>query len=203
MFADNDVNVCAIGEQMYGICKEDQHFLWMTVSNGIGGALVLNGEIFAGAENNAGEIGHFIVEEHNGNRCGCGRDGCLEAMASGRAIGAAYSRLIGAEKTTAEAAEAARNGDETARKVFEQAGAYMGKAIATAVTLLNLQRVVLGGGVMQNFDLLQQPIEAAIDRYVFRQANRKIVVERTGLGYDAALIGCAAIARRGLQRKKS
>ena len=198
VFVENDVNACALGEKLYGACRNDENFLWVTVSNGIGGGLVLNGELYRGDGYNAGEIGHFIVDESGGHLCGCGNTGCLEAVASGRAISEAYRKLTGIDKTALEIAAAAKSGDENAKKAYADAGCFIGKAVAYCVNLLNLDKVVLGGGVAQDFDLLQEPIDGALKRYVFRQANPSVEVCQTALGYHAALIGCAAVARKGL-----
>ena len=119
----------------------------------------------------AGEIGHFIVEEANGEECGCGNFGCLEAMASGASVSKIYNRATNQNLTTKEIAELAKSGDKNALEVFEKAGFYIGKAIATSVNLLGLNKVVLGGGVSENFDLLIPFIEKSFNRFVFKKAN--------------------------------
>jgi len=214
VFIGNDVNVCAYGEKVYGICKEDSDFLWITISNGIGGGLVLNGDIYEGAFGNAGEIGHINVVE-NGRLCSCGNRGCLEAHASGRAIAQSYLEKIKnnhAENelysnetlvTAKTVAQAARDGDKIAIKVYDEAGYYIGKAIAAAVNIINPQKVVLGGGVSQDFDLFIDSLKRTFYEMVFKEANKNLIIEKTGLGYDAALIGAAAIAWRGLNERKS
>ncbi|MCL2624900.1 MAG: ROK family protein, partial [Planctomycetaceae bacterium] len=88
VFIENDVNACALAEKFFGGCREVENFLWVTVSNGVGGGLVLRSDIFSGSFGNAGEIGHFCVEEDEREaiRCGCGNYGCLEAQAAGPGI---------------------------------------------------------------------------------------------------------------------
>lgn len=199
VFIENDVNACAVGEKAFGVCRDDDDFLWITVSNGVGGALYLNGALYAGTSGNAGEIGHLIVEENTDALCGCGRKGCLEAMASGKGIEKMYGRLYGKHLTAQEIAALADAGDVQAKHVFDLAGHYIGKAIAACINLLNLKKIVLGGGVIQSFHLLENAIHTALERYVFRQGNKACAVEKTGLGYYAALIGAAAIAQKGLQ----
>lgn len=192
VYIENDVNACAVGEAMYGCCRDEKDFLWITVSNGIGGALYLNGKLYTGSCGNAGEIGHFLVEENTNNRCGCGRVGCLEAMASGRAI----AKSFGKEGVTAvDIAALAREGDPAAMEAFEKAGFYIGKAVASSLNLLNLSKVIIGGGVSLSFDLLEAPIRRAIAHYIFRQGNPNWQLCQTGLGYHAALIGAAAVAQ--------
>ena len=195
VYIENDVNACAVGEKIYGACKEKDDFLWITVSNGIGGALYLQGKLYTGATGNAGEIGHFIVEEDTEAVCGCGKCGCLEAMASGKGIERAYAKITGMHKTAQEIALQAKAGDAVSAEVFEKAGGYIGKALAYAVNLLNLQTVVIGGGVSESFDLLAPFISKALDKYIFRQGNRSVCIQKTGLGYYAALVGAAAVAK--------
>ena len=194
VYIDNDVNACALAEKKFGACTNTDNFLWITVSNGIGGALCLNGEIFCGEHNSAGEIGHFIVEEHTDRICGCGKKGCLEAMASGRGIARTYFEWTGKEMSAQEIAALAAEGDENARKAFELAGFCIGKALSYSINLLNISHVVIGGGVSQSFELLYPSMMQALERYMFAQANPDIKIEKTQLGYYAALVGCAAVA---------
>lgn len=201
VFADNDVNVCAVGEKYFGSSKTDNDFLWITVSNGIGGALYLNGRLYSGANFTAGEIGHFIVEEQADEECGCGNFGCLEAMASGASISRIYNRITSQNLTTKDIAELAKKGDKTALEVFRKAGFYIGKAIASSVNLLGLNKVVLGGGVAENFELLIPFIEKSFNRFVFKKANPRTEIIHSSLGYYAALKGCAAIVNENIKEK--
>ena len=197
VFIDNDVNACALAEQRFGICKETKDFLWITVSNGIGGGLVLGGKVYAGHFGNAGEVGHFCVVEENGFRCGCGNDGCLEAEAAGPGIARRYAALLNNESPNLSAkqiAELARGGDETAKSVFDTTGRLIGKAASYVVNLLNLEKVVIGGGVSNSFDLLLPSMEASFREKLFRDANPRAVFEKTALGTNAGLAGAVAVA---------
>lgn len=196
VYVDNDVNVCAIGEKVYGSCRDTDNFLWITISNGIGGGLVLGGEVYRGKYNCAGEIGHFVVEEDSPWKCGCGTYGCLEAVASGASISAIYRAVTGEEKSAKEIAAFAKAGDATAASIYEKAARSLGKAIACSVNLLNLEKVVLGGGISQDFELLYPAMQSEVQRYLFKAANPNLIIEKTSLGYEAALIGCAAMARK-------
>lgn len=194
IFADNDVNACALGERVFGACREINDFLWITVSNGIGGGLILNGKNYYGANGNAGEIGHFVIDEGKAT-CGCGKRGCLEALASGRAISTEYKKLTEQFLTTEQIARNARSGEIYANEVFTRAGYALGKAICYSANLLNLQTVVLGGGVGNGaFDLLAPHINAVVDSQLFDQAFSYFNVIKTELGYEAALIGAASVA---------
>jgi glucokinase len=192
-FCDNDVNISALAEKLFGVCKNSKDFLWVTVSNGIGGGLFLNGELYLGHSLNAGEIGHFIVEEDNPRKCGCGNFGCLEAMASGASIGAIYKERTGVDITAKEIAELARQGDIEALTVWNEAGAYIGKAVAYAINLLGLDTVVLGGGAAMGFDLLEASANKSLDIYLFKRANPNVKLIHSSLGGFAALKGCAAL----------
>jgi len=197
VFIDNDVNACALAERKFGICKDTKDFLWITVSNGIGGGLILDGNIYRGHFGNAGEIGHFNVTSNNGFRCGCGNDGCLEAEAAGLGIVRRYVTMLGCDVshlTAKDIAELARAGDETAKSVFDITGRLIGTAASHAVNLLNLEKVVLGGGVSNSFDLLFPAMEMTFRQKIFRDANPKVVIEKTALGLDAGLAGAAALA---------
>ena len=191
-YADNDVNLSALAERYFGACRHTHDFLWITVSNGIGGGLFLGGELYRGSRLTAGEMGHLKVEE-NGRLCGCGKRGCLEAMASGASLSAIYEEKTGIRFPTKRLAELAREGEGTASALFRGAGEYIGKGISHAVNLLGLDTVVLGGGVAESFDLLEPGIRDAMDRCVFTQGNPEVRVLHSPLGQYAALKGCAAL----------
>lgn len=192
-FCDNDVNISALAEKHFGVCRDVDDFLWVTVSNGIGGGLYLNGELYMGHSLNAGEIGHFIVEEENPRKCGCGNWGCLEAMASGASISAIYKERTGNDITAKEIAELARQGEQLAKTVWSEAGAYIGKAVSYSINLLGLDTVVLGGGAAMGFDLLEESAQKAMDRFLFKRANPNVKLVHSSLGGFAALKGCAAL----------
>ncbi|MDR2754505.1 MAG: ROK family protein [Planctomycetaceae bacterium] len=209
---ENDVNACALAEKKYGKCRELNDFLWITVSNGIGGGLILNGEVYSGHFGGAAEIGHFVVMDSVDGcqppiRCGCGHFGCLEAEAAGPGIAKRYawklqeqhqsnptrSTPILSAYTAHKVAELARNGDSLALSVMETTGTLLGKAASYAVNLLNLEAVIFGGGVIQSFDLLLPSLEKSFRTRLFRSANPSVKLEQTGLGYHAGLAGAAAI----------
>lgn len=192
-YADNDVNLSALAERHFGICKSKNDFLWVTVSNGIGGGLFLDGKLYRGQNLSAGEIGHFIVEE-SGRECGCGNIGCLEAMASGASISNIYTEKTGTKLSAKEISRLAENGDEAALEVWQSAGYYIGKAASYAVNLLGIDTVVLGGGAAESFDILKSSADKALDRYLFKKANPEAKVVHSSLGRHAALLGCAALA---------
>ena len=190
---ENDVNACAVAERTYGCCRDCGDFLWVTVSNGVGGGLILGGSLYRGAFGAAGEIGHLIVEE-DGPVCPCGHRGCLEAMAAGPAISRRYKALTGRWESARRIAELARENDRNALTVLHQTGEYLGRGLGRAASLLNLRRYVLGGGVMQSFDLMEADIRKSFQREAFARPNRNAEILPTSLHYEAGLLGAAAIA---------
>ena len=198
VFIENDVNACALAEMRFG--QGCDNFVWMTVSTGIGGAVVANGELVRGAGFCAGEIGHVKVEFDKPRLCGCGGYGCLEAQASGTAIGR-LAREAGLEADAKRCEEMARLGDPLAMAVLAQAGRHIGRALAMAANILNPERVYIGGGVAHALELLLPSIREEFDRGVLPQC-RNMAIERTRLGYEAALLGAAAVCLDGLNKMK-
>lgn len=202
---ENDVNACALAEKRFGLCKDISDYIWVTISNGIGGSVVLNGGLYGGSVGNAGEIGHFIVEENENERflCGCGNRGCLEAQAAGPGIARLYGLLSGKEIPTdmrsKQVSELVKSGDSYAVAAFEKAGYYIGKALSYAVNFVNPAAVILGGGVMMDEDLIMPSIEKNFRRFLFEKANKDVKIMKTALGYDAALLGAATLALEKLE----
>ena len=194
VFIDNDVNACALGERMYGCCRDTDDFAWITISNGVGGAIFSSGQLIRGFSNGAGEIGHIVVEP-DGNLCPCSHRGCLEAHASGRAIAAAYEKMTGMQSTAKKIAQLARIGDQAARQVYNQTGFYLGKAASYIANIVNPEKIVFGGGVSMDFDLLEGSIRDALDQMAFTTTNQGLKLCKTALDYNAALIGAATVAQ--------
>lgn len=202
---DNDANVAALGEARFGAARGRRHVLYLTVSTGIGGGLVLDGRPYRGAHSQAGEIGHIIIAPA-GPPCTCGRRGCLEALASGPAIARAAREALRAGRasslaalprgklTAQEVAQAADAGDELARDVMHAAGQALGIAIAAAANLLDPDIVVIGGGVSQAGDLLLAPAREALAGHAVPDIARRIEVVPGQLGPRGALLGAAALA---------
>ena len=203
VYIENDVNACALGEIYFGSCKEVSDFLWITVSNGVGGSVVINGHVHSGAYGNAGEFGHVNVKE-DGYLCQCGNRGCTEAQAAGPAILRRYLDRSGSADESLSAKQLAllaREGDLLAQEIFTETGYFLAKAIAPAVNVLNPQKVIIGGGVALSFDLFYPELKKTLDRMVFQAANQNLVIEQTALGYAAALYGAAAVGFQGINEK--
>jgi len=193
VFLENDANNCAIGEKYFGCAKDIDDFIWLTVSNGCGAGVFFNGRLFTGQGGNAGELGHIRVTDEN-FECPCGNTGCLEAVAAGPAISLRYKILTGKTLSAKEIADNARDGDDTAVSVFIKTGEYLGRAIASAVNVVNVPLVVIGGGLFLSFDLFKDELVKTVQQQVYRTANKDLKVMQTKLGYHASMIGAAANA---------
>jgi glucokinase len=185
---DNDVNAFLHGEAMAGSARGFRHAFGIMIGTGIGGALISDGVLLRGASGGAGEIGH--TPGFGNEPCTCGARGHFESVASGLSISRRYGQGVGA----AEVARRARGGDKAARKVFDEAGAALGQAIAVVATVLDSQVAVLGGGVLAAWDLLQTECRATVQASVL-DTNAGLQIRRAGLGDHAVGVGAAAFAK--------
>lgn len=203
-YIDNDGQACALAERLFGAGRDAEDFLYITVSNGIGGSIFTSGKLYNGVNGTAGEFGHCTVVE-DGRPCKCGLKGCLEAHAAGPAIARNYQELGGAlmpDGKMADAAEIARRatlGEENALQVYAMEGLYLGKVIATACNMLNPAKVILGGGVSLAFPLFEASLLETVYKHLYRAANPDLKILPTPLGYDGGLLGAAAV---GFMRKE-
>ncbi|MEA1960890.1 MAG: ROK family protein [Bacillota bacterium] len=205
VFLDNDANMAALGEYCYGEGKGCKHLLYMTISTGIGGGIILDGEVYRGTDGGAGEFGHMVVNPFGPN-CRCGGTGCLEAVASGTALARDAQILIDEGKgqgiakccmnqpvTARAVGEAARQGDEDALDLIKRASMYLGMALSSLVNVFNPEKIVLGGGVAIGMqDLLLGSLRSYIKEHVFSLHQKKLGVEITSMGEEGVLLGCAA-----------
>lgn len=186
VFVDNDANCAALAEAYFGSGKNVRHFIYITVSTGIGGGIIINGHLYRGVSGAAGEFGHMIIEPH-GFTCGCGNVGCFEAMASGTAI----KKRAGIDAISVELA--ARQGDKKALQVIEETAHYLAIGIANLVNIFNPQLVVLGGGVMKMRELLLNPVKKEFKKYVLALPGKDVKIVRAKLGTEAGVLGAAAL----------
>ena len=201
-FADNDGNACALSEQYFGGAKDRDTFLYMTVSTGVGGALFLNGELYYGGFWHAGEIGMFVVEE-DGRPSDTGSvNGIVEMYASGRALAQNYIEAGGEKEINGKApggpeiSELAEKGDKAALRALELEGKYLGRVIANACAFADFEKVILGGGVSLMFEQYREAVEKEFLRC---RPGENVEIEATGLGYDGAFLGAAAVALRAMK----
>ncbi len=199
----NDAVCLAIAEHWRGAASGTRNMLGLVVSTGVGGGLILGGRLIDGASGNAGHFGHVIVDDET--PCTCGAIGCVEAVASGpNLVDWAYQRgwrkgadrhLLTARLLSLDAYAPQRN--PIAIDALRRAGTAVGKAIASATALCDLEVVTVGGGVSQAGPLLFEPMREAVHRHSHLSFARNLRVEPALFGQEAGLIGAAALVLRG------
>ncbi len=209
VLVDNDANVAGLGEVRFGAGQNCASVFYLTVSTGIGGGWILNGEIHRGAQELAGEIGHMVIEP-NGPPCVCGRRGCLEQFASGPAIARMARKRLQQERergeflrarvandlsriTARDVNDAALQGDVVAQQVMDDAARALGFAIGSAEVLMNPQRVIIGGGVSKAGAHYFENVRAAARANVMPELRAHLDIVPAKLGDDAPLWGALAL----------
>lgn len=205
---DDCSRACGRAERWLGAGKKERDFLLLDLGYGIGMALFIRGELYAGSGYKSGEIGHTVVKL-DGPPCSCGKRGCLETVASGKGIARAAAAGIreghsavlaglthgNAEAVTAQdVSVAASMGDGFAAGLLREAGGYIGVALANAVNLLNPALVVIGGGLAAAGDLLLDSLRESLARYTMMGIAEDLRLELSGLGTEASALGCALLA---------
>jgi glucokinase len=204
---ENDANAAAYGEYKVGAGRGARNLFYMMIGNGIGGAIILDGKLWTGASGFAGEVGHITIDTE-GIECVCGNTGCLETVASGPSIvrrarerlnrdsTSSLSRLALNKSFTAEdVAHQTKDGDDFALMMIERTGKYIGTGVASVINLLNIELVVLGGGVMDAGALILNPIIQEVKRRAFQPCFEATEIVAAKLGIDGAPIGAALLAR--------
>ena len=208
VFIEKDTNSCCLAEKIFGACKYLDDYLYMTVSNGIGGAMFLNGELYYGAHGFAGEYGMCVVEEDGRPMKNHTMKGCLEAYASGRGLVETYLNLASEdagklpEINGQTLLNIADQGDFIAKQTFMQEGYYLSKVIASACNMMDPQKVIIGGGLSLAYRAYEAALEDGLNRFHYKQERWKELfsIEPTPLGYNGGLFGAATVAILGLQR---
>jgi predicted NBD/HSP70 family sugar kinase len=190
---ENDANLGALGEALFGAGRDVDELVYLKMSSGIGAGIVIGGRIHHGAGGTAGEIGHVLADE-GGQVCRCGNRGCLETVAAAPRLLEQLRRTHGAELTVAGMIAQAADGDLGCRRVIEDAGRYIGRAVATFCNLLNPARIVVGGDLSAAGDLLLDPLRAAVRRYALPSAADDVDVTAGVLGEQAEVRGALALA---------
>lgn len=193
---ENDANAGGLAEVLYGAARGAADALYVNVGTGVGGAVILGGRVHHGAHSNAGEFGHMVIDPL-GPPCPCGRRGCVEALCSGDAIGRMARESWageGAAPSGRGVGEMAMAGDEWALGIVARAAAEMGRAISIACNLLNPDVVVLGGGVPEMGEVYLAPVRESFSRHAMDCIARSTPILGACLGYDAGVIGAAAVA---------
>lgn len=210
---ENDANAAAWGEFRFGAGLGSDHMLMVTLGTGVGGGIIVAGELLRGAHGMSAEVGHMRVVP-GGHRCGCGNRGCWEVYASGSALERAARELVSEGTPHAGAlsdrcggdaerldgsmvTEVARTGDPAAVELFEEVARWTGEGLASLVAVLDPSLLVIGGGVSAAGDLILEPTRAALGRNLTGRGHRsppRVVL--AALGNDAGMIGVADLAVR-------
>ena len=208
---DNDANAAAWGTYILETKRKAKNLICITLGTGVGGGLILNGRIYHGASGSAGEIGHITVNTQ-GQKCNCGNYGCLETY-----VGSAYivrkaikeikkgersliKKLAGGnlQSITSQTIQAAAlKGDKLARRIWKEAGEYLGIALSGVINLLNPGVIVFGGGVAKAEELIFQPMKKEIRKRAFRVPFEKVKFTRTKFGADLGVIGASLLTLQG------
>ena len=204
---ENDANAAAYGEYKVGAGRGSRDIFYMMIGEGIGGAIILDGKLWTGVSGLAGEVGHITIDTE-GLECVCGNTGCLETVASAPSIvrrakerllrdsTSSLSRLgLNKEFTADDVAHQANEGDDFALMMIERTGRYIGTGVASVINLLNIERIVLGGGVMDAGELILNPIINEARRRAFQPCFEATQIVAASLGKDAVPIGAAMLAR--------
>lgn len=202
-YLDNDANVAAIAEFMFGAGKGTENMVYITVSTGVGGGAILNGKIYRGSTTNALEVGHTTVFP-GGPRCGCGNLGCLEATSSGTAIGKRANEAVSSKVETSlrdyetvtsyEVFKEAEKGDAVSKKILDEAFNYLGIGVANIIASFDPDKVIIGGGVSKGGDVLFNKVQEVVNERCFKSMAEYCKIVPAGLGTDAGVLGAVALA---------
>ncbi len=197
---EHDAKAAALGDFHFGAGKGAQDMVFVVVGTGVGAALIIDGRLFRGAHNSAGEIGHTTLDRE-GELCSCGSRGCVETNLSGPWLARRYQRLSAAAGMPDDAVsggmvtQRAAEGDPLAVQVLENAGQALGAAVATMAMMIDVDLYVIGGSVAKAGDLLLRPAREAVPRYSFASVGSRVRIVPTALYDDGPILGCAWLAR--------
>ena len=201
---ENDANAAAVGEMWRGAARSRQTIVCVTLGTGVGGGIVLDGKLWHGAHNSAAEVGHICVDPFGGVACGCGSCGCLEVYASATAIvrmaREALPRYPNSHLQTDDGLTAAKifragvEGDELALETFRRMGVYLGIGLANLINILNPEMIVIGGGVVNGWQLFEKYMKREVSERAFPMLADSVTIVPAECGDDAGLLGAARLA---------
>ncbi|MFD7892354.1 ROK family protein [Streptomyces albidoflavus] len=192
---DNDANLGALGELVWGSGRGVRDLAYIKVAGGVGAGLVIDGQIYRGPGGTAGEIGHITLDE-SGPVCRCGNRGCLETFTAARYVLPLLEPTHGTGLTMEKGVARAKAGDPGCRRVVADVGRYIGSGVASLCNLLNPSRVVLGGDLAEAGELVLGPIRTSVGRYAIPSAARQLELVPGSLGGRAEVLGALALALR-------
>ena len=200
---ENDANAAAVGEMWQGAAQGCRTIICVTLGTGVGGGIILDGELWRGVDGAAAEIGHMCVDPFGGVACTCGSRGCLEVFASATAIvrmtreaSPRYpeSVLHASRDLTSESIfEAGLQGDELALEIFRRMGVYLGIGLANLINILNPEMIVIAGGVVNGWDLFEKHMLHEVEERAFPLLAARVKIVRAKCGDDAGLLGAARL----------
>jgi glucokinase len=213
-FVINDANAAALGEFYFGAARGARNFIYITLSTGIGGGIVIDGKIYTGAIGAAGEVGHMTIDD-NGPICNCGNRGCWETLASGTALAREAKHRIkegvrtsileyaegDVEKVTAQVIHsAAQQGDSLAKELIARTGYYVGVGLANLINIFNPELIVIGGGLSNIGDMLLGPAFKVAGERAYREVFQVVRFASAELGRNSGVLGAAAFALHEIRR---
>jgi glucokinase len=198
---ENDANAAALGEKWMGAGRDTDNLILLTLGTGIGGGIIIDGDVLRGRLGMAAELGHITISP-NGYPCGCGNRGCVEKYASATAV-SAMARLLnlGPDLSAEEVYQLAKGGNERAQAIFETVGASLGTLLATLITIFDFPLYLLGGGMTAAWDLFEPAMKLELQSRSFPYRRSPPRIERALLGADAGLYGAAYLPLLAAQRK--
>jgi len=200
---ENDANAAAVGEMWLGAARGCRDVVSVTLGTGVGGGVILDGELWRGAHGSAGEIGHTTVDPFSGLKCKCGNVGCLELFASATAIVRMTREnlpqfpqsVLNREELTAERVyDAGREGDELALSVFKRFGTYLGIGLANLINIIDPEIIVIAGGAVNGWDLFACDMRREVNERAVRVTAQQVKIAAAECGDNAGLLGAARLA---------
>jgi len=202
---ENDVNAIALAEHQCGAGRGASAMVCLALGTGVGGGVILNGALWRGARGMAGELGHVSVA-HEGRQCPCGNLDCLEQYVGAVGIrrslveaGGTYAEMARSSDAPRQVAALARAGDPVAQQLFRAVGTCLGRAITTCLHVLDLDRVVICGGIAAEFELFVGPLEETVRAHSYTAMASDLAVVPGALGAPAGVLGAALVAMEGLE----
>lgn len=202
-YLDNDANVAALGEFLFGAGKGTKNMIYVTVSTGIGGGAIIDGSLYRGNTFNALEIGHTTIEP-NGPKCNCGNYGCAEAVASGTAIARQGKEAVKRGENTSlskydnitayEVFNEAKNNDKVSIDIINKSLNYLGICISNIITSFDPEMIVIGGGVTKAGEIVFNKINEVVNKRCFKSMAEACKIVSPALGTDAGVMGAIALA---------
>ena len=202
---ENDVNVVALGEYLF---EENgaRNIIVLTLGTGVGGGLILNGELYRGSHFMAGELGHITINE-NGPICNCGNEGCAETYLGNQRIANRFKEILkeGRSSSVTDLVddidditpeviyEAAKKGDELSLQIWNKVAQHLATLLAGLINLLNPDKIIIGGGVAGAYDLIEQPLWTHLNKRVLKPALKGLTIRKSKLGADAGVVGAASL----------